>query len=577
MTVEDTNAGSDAYELRHYVGIVRRRWLSIVIPALILAVAGFLIGRASSGMYESRARVLVQPTSPQSALTPGGGSAAASRALSANELAIMSSDGVLDAVEDAVGHDVDVSIRALDDDSNVAVVLARSDDRDDAERDAQTYVDTYVELRRGQLANTINQATSQIEGQIAELDTQIAALAQPVQDLDAQIIAELDPVRRNGLENQREELLTTRDGLQDRRTTLLQQVDQLRLAVTLNPTFGVEILANAADAQASGESTPRRYAIAAGALGLLLGLVLAFSREHFDDTVRAKRELERAVPGIPVVGLIPRARRRRSRPPAVLTGAKHEAAVEAFRKLRTSLQLAVDARDAKSVLIASANPAEGRTLTAANLAAALASTGKRIILIDGNLRRPRLHDVFGVGNEHGATSVLTNGMPVAEALEQPPGHPNLAVLTSGPPVADPASLLSTARDRVVLESCDLVIIDGPPVLPVTDALVLASLADAVLVLARAGETSASDVSAAVEQLEQSGTPVVGTILNGVDRRQAHVAAYRDRRYVAPPAGGPPTPAPLPSGSPAPAPAPVGPEGEASPSGDVEAGASRSDG
>ncbi|MGH9186635.1 MAG: polysaccharide biosynthesis tyrosine autokinase, partial [Acidimicrobiales bacterium] len=435
----------------------------------------------------------------------------------------------------AVGHDVDVSVRALDADSNVAVIsaeAAEAADADRAEGDAQTYAETYVAVRRQQLSSAIEQATAQLNTEIANLDAQIAALAQPVADLDAQIIGELDAVVRNGLENQREELLSQREALQARRSSLLQQLDQLRLAVAVNPTFGVDVLSNASDASKDGGANPRRYALAGGLLGLLLGLVSAFALEHFDDSVRSKRDLETAAPGVPVLGLVPRLRRRRSAPPAVVAGPKEDRAVEAYWKLRTSFGLACGANQLRVVLVSSPNPGAGKSTTAANLAAALASAGRRVVLVDANLRRPRLHDVFGLPNDVGLTSVAVAGTWVNRAIQPVPGHDRLLVLTSGPPIPDPAAVLSTAVAGVLggLDA-DVVLVDGPPLLAVTDGLVLASNVDGVIIVVRAGRTTVPEVAAAMELVEQSGKPVVGTVLNGVDRQHAQFAPYRDRRYL----------------------------------------------
>ncbi len=182
------------------------------------------------------------------------------------------------------------------------------------------------------------------------------------------------------------------------------------------------------------------------------------------------------------------------------------------------------------MLIASADARDGRTLTAANLAVTLAAADCTVIVVDGNLRRPWLYEVFDVSNDIGLSSVLSGSATISDAVQTL--HPNLAVVTAGPPVADPASLLSGPAIQPVLgalaREADYLIIDGPPLLPVSDGLLLAQMVDGVVLVARSGRTKASHITAAMERLHQAKAPMMGAVLNGVGSKQVG-APYADSR------------------------------------------------
>jgi capsular exopolysaccharide synthesis family protein len=520
---------SEGYELRHYIRVLSRRKFSVILPIIVFTVAAFLLTNDDKPTFQSRAEVLLQPVSPAGAVAASAADARAARSSNAvsTEIAILNSAGIRAAVEQALGRQVDVTALPLNEDADVAVVRARASTRALAQEDARTYAQTYVNVRRSQLAGTTTDVTNQLQAEVSSIDAQITALEPMITDLDAQIIAAYDPVVRNGLENRREELLAQRQSLQLRRSTQQQQLDRLELIGTSNPTFGIGLLSDASVPERQ-KGAQRRTVAAAGGLGLVIGLLLALAREHFDNSVKTKRDLEAATGGAPVLALLPTLRRR-MRTGIVTRTMAHSPAAESYRKLRTALQLARQRTVARSVLITSPTPGDDKTLTAANLAVALSSLGGRVLLIDANLHRPKLHTLFSLRNDVGFTSALSGSVSLEAATQSVAAVPNLAVMTAGPTVADPAAQLSSnvARQCLLLaeSSYDVVLLDGPPLLPVSDGLVLAELVDGVLLVARARHTDADDVSAAVELLAQSGTPLLGAVLSEVDRKAAHLATY----------------------------------------------------
>lgn len=192
-------------------------------------------------------------------------------------------------------------------------------------------------------------------------------------------------------------------------------------------------------------------------------------------------------------------------------------AAESYRTLRMNLQFASLDRKLRSLLVTSAGPAEGKTTTLANLAVTLAQIDQRVILVDADLRRPSLHRLFQTPNEQGLTTMTLED----EALENPPlqftAVPGLQVLPSGTLPPRPADLLGSRRMEAVLEAlmqrADMVLLDAPPVTVVTDAVILATKVDGVLLVVSAGDTKRDHAKQAVERLAKVNANVVGAVLN----------------------------------------------------------------
>ncbi|MGH9164512.1 MAG: polysaccharide biosynthesis tyrosine autokinase, partial [Acidimicrobiales bacterium] len=320
-----------------------------------------------------------------------------------------------------------------------------------------------------------------------------------------------------------------RASLVSQQSLFASQVDQLQIGAGLNN--GEAQLLTAATVPASPfEPNPPATAVLALFLGTLLGVGLAFLFEYLDDSLRTKDELERSTAGLPVLGLIPVTPGWRHADDAhtVTLRAPASIAAEAYRSLRASIQfLGLDA-PVRTLQITSPSSAEGKTTTVANLCVALAGAGQRVVVVDCDLRRSRLHDFFGLTNEVGFTSVLLGDIPLSEALQPVPGVEGLRVLASGPRPPNPSELLSGSRTIEVIVAlqrhADVVVIDSPPVLPVSDALVLAARVDATLLVAHARRTSRRAITRALELLHQVDAPVVGTVLNGTKASEGYGSA-----------------------------------------------------
>lgn len=255
-------------------------------------------------------------------------------------------------------------------------------------------------------------------------------------------------------------------------------------------------------------------------LGLVLGLLVGFGvvvlRDGLDNTVKGPADFEPL--GVPVLGYVPFDKRTPSTQIA-FRGDLHSARSEAYRHLRTNMQFVDIDHPPRIIAVTSPMPADGKSTTAINLAAALAEANFRVCLVEADLRRPSLAKSLGLVGEVGFTTALIGRAPI-ESVLQNAGH-NLEVLTSGPVPPNPSELLiSDNARRLIAEIAskfDYTIIDTPPLLPVTDGAEIAAIAEATLIVAHAGKTTKEQVQRSVTALEQVGKRPVGVILNMVAR------------------------------------------------------------
>lgn len=225
--------------------------------------------------------------------------------------------------------------------------------------------------------------------------------------------------------------------------------------------------------------------------------------------------------------------RRQGRPIVTRDNPKSPAA-EAFRTLRTNLQFAGLDRPLRTLLITSAGPGEGKTTISANLAVAVAQSGSKVILMGADLRKPSVHETLHISNAVGVTSVLTGHVTWEEAL-QPTDVPGLYLLPAGPIPPNPAELLASKRMNELIdqlkEASDLLIIDAPPVIAVTDAGVLSRLVDGTLLVVSAGITPREIAKAAKEQLQQVGARLLGIVVNRLNEESGYYYYYYRRYYA----------------------------------------------
>ncbi|HET7875178.1 MAG TPA: CpsD/CapB family tyrosine-protein kinase [Methylomirabilota bacterium] len=197
-------------------------------------------------------------------------------------------------------------------------------------------------------------------------------------------------------------------------------------------------------------------------------------------------------------------------------------AAEAYRTLRTNIQFTALDRPVRTVVITSTVPEEGKTTTAANFAVVTAQTGSRVCLVDTDLRRPTLHQIFELHNERGLTNALVEGLAFAK-VAQATRVPNLWVVTSGPLPPVHGELVGSKRMHDLLEGAaadfDLIICDSPPVMAVSDAVALSAQCDGVVLVVRVGGAAAETVRRTAEQIESVNGRILGVLLNRADTRR----------------------------------------------------------
>ena len=266
------------------------------------------------------------------------------------------------------------------------------------------------------------------------------------------------------------------------------------------------------------------------ALGLLVGLALgvgaAVLREVLDTSVKGESDVKQ-VTDTAVIGGIAYDPEAPNRPLIVQTD-PHSTRAEAFRQLRTNLQFVDAANHPRSIVITSSVPGEGKSTTTANLAITLAAAGSRTCLVEGDLRRPRVAQYMGLEGAVGLTSVLIGRAELDDVL-QPWGNGNLHVLACGPVPPNPSELLgSSAMDEVLRElekRYDYVIIDAPPLLPVTDAAVVSKLAGGAVVVAASGKINRDQLGKALTTLDNVGARVLGVVMNFLPTKGPDAYAY----------------------------------------------------
>lgn len=400
--------------------------------------------------------------------------------------------------------------------------------------------------RYGEKYPDVQKVNASIQDTSRQLQTEIAKAVESIRNdyesavaQEQTLTAALDEQKAAALDLNRKSVDYTvleRDAKSNRQVyeNLLQREKELQVLANSQGN-NIRIMDHAETPGGPFVPTPRRDLVLAVVAGLALSLGLVFFLDYLDDTVKNPDDVTNRL-HVPILGLVPKVHdgKQLLRSPDV----PHEFA-EAFRSLRTSLVFAGAATPTRVVMVTSAQALEGKTTTACNLALALAINGSRVLLIDADMRRPGVHRALGIENGTGLSHVLSGQARMEDALV---AHetPNLWTITAGVPPPNPSELLSSESTRALIERAqqgrfDWVIFDTPPVLPVTDAVVLSSLVGGVAFVIGSEMTQRQHAARAIDTLRASGSRLFGAVLNCVDLRRnryyySRYYGYKTRNY-----------------------------------------------
>lgn len=514
-------------ELRDYTSILRRRkgLIALVTGLVVLVTLGWSLTRTPQ--YRASAQVLLQARAGEQVRSSGDADAVRA------ELQIMQGRQMRTAIRANLGYLPEPKFRSSPSTTPGMIITVTNPNAERAAQEANDFANAYATERRRLVIADIEASIDELNQRLANLVMGTADDQAKLEELWAEAENETDPARQRLLQSQIRQLSNrTNDGTFATRQANIQseldRLEQLHLSVVGGGMYAV-IEANTPRSPFSPQ--PVRDAAAALAAGLVLGIVAALLRNYFDDTLLTKEDLDEVTGGIPVLGIIPAIDEWRDRSAALLEAVSHpnSAASEAFRGLRTAVDFIAVDQKVDIIHVTSSTSGEGKSTTSANLAVTLARAGKRVILIDCDLRRPRLHEFFGMDNAIGFTSVVLGSSRVEDALEPVAGVPGLLVMPSGPPPPNPSELLSTKTVQAKLEalsrSADYIVIDSPPLLPVSDSVVLAGLADLTMLVVTARTTARRSVRRSIEMLDQVNAPLGGIVFNGVGHEGTYGYGY----------------------------------------------------
>lgn len=496
-------------ELKQY-WIVFRKWIWLVILGAVLAGGtAYLISRSMTPVYQARATLMVSPGNVQTAESYS--TLMASERLAQTYAQLLQSPPVMGKTLEQLGPGSSFSVSAMPvPDTQLLSVRVTGTDPQRIAHAANTlllvFIDWQNEIQRSRYSGTregLADEMQRVQADIAETEETIRAMYAESDNPDTI------------------ELMRLQDQLNQYRSNysaLLRSYASVELAEASSGD-AIAIVSPAIRPRVAIRPQVMRNAIIAAIAGAALAMGLIFLIEYLDDTIKSPSDLESV--GLTNVAAVQRVSMNGKAPGGQLFSMSQPKSLvsESYRTLRTNLQFSSLDKPLRSLVVTSAVATEGKTTTTANLAVVMAQGGSQVVLVDGDLRRSSVHKLFDLSNREGLTNALVSDLTSLDDYVHSTMVENLSVMPAGPVPPNPQELLGSQRMVELIaklqEKADVVLVDTPPLLAVSDASVLAARADGVLVVVSAGQTRRAAVQQAVEDLRKVGANVVGGVLNKV--------------------------------------------------------------
>lgn len=537
---------SARFSIWDYLGMLRRRWVIFLACLLVLPAIAFFWQTRTAENFQAEASVLVTASAAQEALDSGStNSAARTRALT-NEINLALSQEVRLRVEAVVGEvdDDDILISAVPG-ADVLTFSANQPTAEGAALLANEWADAYVEAKRFEASASIDEAVAALQLRLATLGERHTETREPLTNAEQRLaeattpeevdVAERDLARVEGSVNLQ---LSVLDAQID---AVAASIADLQLSGELSSTTGSIRVIETAAVPLSPTNVPLVVALVlAIVLGAALGLALVILIERIDRRVRNVDDLERL--GFSHIGSIPRAERRGFDPALSMVLAPHGNVASGYQAVRNTLRFILASKGIRSVVVTSANEGEGKTSTAVNLAWSLAQGGNDVTLVDADLRRPRVHEVFDMDRDPGLADIVNEELSATDARAEFAAVHDfpLGVVPAGQSVPRPADLFVSESFRQTWADTtgisDITVVDSAPVLPVADTLAFLQHADAVILVARAKVTRRSELVRAAESITKVGGQLIGVVLVGDEESSSGYGKYGELETKALPVG-----------------------------------------
>lgn len=492
------------------LAIIRSRLLLIIAAVILAAGAAFGYSMIQSKVYEARATLIVGGSLSSSNVDISG--LQASQAVSTTYARIATTRPVLDAVIKKLGlqttaEELLKNVTATTGSDSTLAITARDGNPDRAKDIANSIVDELIA------------ESPALSGQSAEIRASVDAYLKATQ---AQITAaQAQAVNLASVQNRTAAQDAQLVALQDQLVNLRATYASLLVYLSAGAANLLSVIEPAVAPDIPISPRPALNTIIAAILGLLIAGAVVLIAAYLDDRMKTPEDVEEVV-GLPTLGSVMKMGNERGRSEIyrlVTLLYPRSAVAESYRMLRSNLEFARVDRPIHTILVTSSLPGEGKTVTAANLAIAFALEGRRVLLVDADLRKPAVHTLFDVPNTQGLTTMLRSDSVTLESVAHTNEQERLKVLTSGPLPPNPAEMLGSQRMLTVLQRLqagqDVLIIDSPPLRVVTDAAILSAFVDGTLLVIDASKSRRAAVRLGREALTRVNAQVLGVVLNRV--------------------------------------------------------------